>query len=125
MNNHLFACSGCARHIRATESGCPFCGVANTHAPPERSTPTKRLGRAALFAFGAAVSTTVALSGCGDSAEPTPDAAREAGMMDGGISPPYGIPPMDARPRPPDGPPPDVGGPAPPYGTPPDDAGRP
>jgi hypothetical protein len=124
MNTHLIACPRCTRHIRANEDACPFCQAQNIMPSAAKPTPTKRIGRAALFAFGAAVSTTVALSGCGDSTEPTPDAATEAGMMDGGAAPPYGTPPDDAGPAPAYGaPPPDAGGPAPPYGTPPDDGG--
>jgi hypothetical protein len=69
MNARLLPCTACARHIRATEPTCPFCGEAlpdaYRHAGPA-ALPKKRLGRAARFAFGAVVAGTLAATGCGD-----------------------------------------------------------
>lgn len=79
---HLLPCPGCDRHVRASDPLCPFCGEAlpmslrQGRAP---ALPTRRLGRAATFAFGAAVAASSAV-GCGDG--PTTD---DAGVvMDGG-----------------------------------------
>ncbi len=120
MGIHLVTCHACARHIRASEGACPFCHALNIAPPQARPTPTQRLGRAALFAFGAAVSTSVALTGCSESSAPTPDAAADSRVMEGGIVPPYGTPVDDAGPAPAYGTPPPEAGPAPPYGAPPD-----
>lgn len=97
----LVSCEGCQRHVRATESACPFCG-STIDAPPEapRTRSVKRLGRAALFAFG----TSLALVGCDDDPNPVPA---------------YGTPAVDAGPGPDDA----GGGPAPAYGAAPADGG--
>jgi hypothetical protein len=75
-----------------------------------------RLGRAATFAFGAALAASTAV-GCSEShdgrdAGPGTDAAGavDSGVDSGGVAPPYGTPPEDA-------------GLAPMYGAPPEDAG--
>jgi len=61
----LVICAGCSRHIKRSESRCPFCSVSQDGAhSPERAFPAARLGRAALAAFAAA---TVG-SGCGGKA---------------------------------------------------------
>lgn len=144
--NHLVSCTGCSRHVRANDAICPFCG--ETLPLSLRQTvprgPTERLGRAATFAFGAALAASTA-AGCSESNTPTDagggtDAGTaDAGTVDAGydagaIAPPYGLPPpddagYDAGPvAPPYGVPPedagyDAGGIAPPYGLPPVDAG--
>lgn len=66
----LAPCPSCARHVRRRESACPFCGVALAlePAPIARMVPAPRLGRAALFTFGAALATTT--SACVGSAVP-------------------------------------------------------
>ena len=100
---HLVPCSGCARHVRASEPRCPFCAaeLALAGAPP--MPPTQRLGRAARFAFGAAVATFIDVAGCYQShtverAEgPDGGAPRDASVsrdagMDASIAPPYGAP---------------------------------
>ncbi len=107
----LIACPGCARHVRRTETSCPFCELAlDLSAAPERPVPRSRLSRSAALAFGAALSTQ--LAGCpagperdaghpdasdqGDSPSPgEPDAPAEndAGPEDGGVAPLYGGPP--------------------------------
>lgn len=65
MPTPLAPCPGCSRHVRALETACPFCGSTldaqfRAAAARRTSTPARRLGRAALFAFGSAV----ASSGC-------------------------------------------------------------
>lgn len=69
---HLLPCPGCARHVRASDARCPFCDAALSGGPAPRL-PSARLGRAATFAFGAAVA-TIGASGCAESTVP-PDAA--------------------------------------------------
>lgn len=52
----LVTCTACERHIRRSETQCPFCGVtvaACVTTAPERPLPTMRLSRAALVAFAA------------------------------------------------------------------------
>lgn len=119
--DHLRACIGCARHVFASESSCPFCGaeLPASEAPVEK--PRRRLGRAATFAFGVAL----AASACSDShgerdaavddAGASEDAggadagmgeedagvrddagmSEDAGIDAGGTAPPYGAPPAD------------------------------
>ncbi len=66
--NHFVPCSGCARHVRATDSLCPFCGEALPLSLRQRAprVPTKRLGRAATIAFGAALAASACSDGTGD-----------------------------------------------------------
>lgn len=85
--SHLVPCLACHRHVRAVEEQCPFCGAARSaelraSAPPAE--PKRRLGRAALFTFGA----TLVSAACGsDATTPadggmagqTADAASETG----------------------------------------------
>jgi hypothetical protein len=55
--SHLAACPCCARHVRVSESTCPFCRSALGDAfrtTPARQAPRNRLTRAALFALGTA-----------------------------------------------------------------------
>jgi hypothetical protein len=69
----LEPCPSCHRHVRVAEPSCPFCEAL---LPPEfhdrspRPHPVHRLGRAALFAFGASVAATTAC-GSDDSDEKT------------------------------------------------------
>ena len=130
MTAHLRPCPGCSRHIRVSEGACPFCSAAldaRSQASPAPVGPSKRLSRAALFAFGtgAAVLSPVAAIDCGELAtQPLYGGAfpEDAGQnIDAGqtmAAPPYGI-----------SPPPDDAGQtmaAPPYGQvpPPDDSGE-
>jgi hypothetical protein len=54
MNRTLRPCPSCTRHIRASETSCPFCSSAiEKEAPrPAVAMPRKRLGRAGLLALG-------------------------------------------------------------------------
>ncbi len=88
--------------MRAVEASCPFCGEALSAPPAERPLPMTRLGRAAVFAFGAAI---VGASGCAehhgtdDAGTPDDSAVEEDSgpepMPDSGVVPPYGAPPED------------------------------
>lgn len=53
MSTRFVACEACARHVRAGDSVCPFCGAKGPRVAPQRSLP-QRLSRAALHAAGAA-----------------------------------------------------------------------
>ena len=78
--SELTPCPECQRHVRKTETRCPFCGEAVSLAHvPAPVLPHKRLGRAATFAFGASVVGATALIGCDDDM--------------GNAAPPYGLPP--------------------------------
>ena len=122
----LLPCLSCARHVRASETACPFCAaalVASATSTLARS-PSKRLSRAALFALGASAA---AVAACSGSVTPLYGApAGDGGALDGSARdaaadddvqavPAYGIAPMDAGN---DGP-----VPAPLYGAPPPDDG--
>lgn len=69
----LVVCPSCHRHLRTSETACPFCGAdvrrAVADAAP-RPMPRERLGRTAMLAF-AAVNLGVAACG-GDVAVPAP-----------------------------------------------------
>ena len=76
----LTPCPECHRHVRKTETRCPFCGeVVSLAHVPARALPSKRLSRAATFAFGAGVVGATALVACGDDSST--------------VFPPYGAPP--------------------------------
>lgn len=95
----LVPCPGCARHVRAGDV-CPFCGASAAGGAP-RAWPAKRLGRMAVFTFGAAL----AASGCSEAHTPDDDAGsveedagsieEDAGRDAGNVFPPYGTPPPD------------------------------
>ncbi len=53
--HRLKACPGCARHVRECEGRCPFCEreLAFGRDPKPTVVVNARLGRAALFVFGA------------------------------------------------------------------------
>ncbi len=123
MSARLIPCSSCDRHFRLSEAACPFCG-ASTPAPsdlaPVVPPPAKRLGRAALFAFGAAAAGVVAVAGCGDDSTvalygaPADVGPADTGSGDGGDDAATDGAPTDAGV--------DAGGAAL-YGAPPSDAG--
>ena len=63
--SQLTPCPACSRHVRKTETQCPFCGAAVSLAHvPAPVLPSSRLGRAATFAFGASIATATALVSC-------------------------------------------------------------
>jgi hypothetical protein len=116
MTAHLQPCPHCARHVRTTEALCPFCsGVLSDafRASPPPVLPTRRLTRAAVFAFGA---TLAGAPACDDTVGTSDDAAvadgsRAADAPADTPPPPdfsmgadiYGAPPADAAVPPPDG----------------------
>lgn len=63
----LVPCPDCQRHVRKTETHCPFCAAAMSLAHvPAPVLPSRRLGRAATFAFGATFLGAASLVGCSD-----------------------------------------------------------
>lgn len=103
----LRPCNHCGRHVRNTESRCPFCEGGLEVVPDRASMSLPRAGRAAIMAFGALTS---AAAGCGGGSG-TPDAY--IGAQDAA----YGGPPLDAN-----APDATMGGLDAAYGGPPSDA---
>ena len=101
--SELLPCPECQRHVRKTEASCPFCGEALSlaHLPPA-VLPTRRLSRAATFAFGASVVGATVLVGCSSDDDSggtvTHYGAPPAGMggKGAGGSAVYGAPPSGA-----------------------------
>jgi hypothetical protein len=77
--NHLLPCPACQRHVRVRETSCPFCGagLALSDSPPP-VLPRARLGRAALFAFGATIAGAAACGGETTSSTSEPNATSGA-----------------------------------------------
>jgi hypothetical protein len=48
----LYVCSSCARHVRASDAACPFCGT-KAHQTTTRVVMPGRLARSALVALAA------------------------------------------------------------------------
>jgi hypothetical protein len=68
MKPHLRSCPSCARHVRISERACPFCSALlpdsfRASSPPPL--PAQRMGRAAIFAFGATLMTAPACDDTG------------------------------------------------------------
>jgi hypothetical protein len=81
--SQLTPCRSCQRHVRVTDDRCPFCGVelsAQQRASSPRPLPGRRLGRAALFAFGA---TMVGAAACSDGPSGGKDASTDTPAADG------------------------------------------
>lgn len=102
----LRPCQGCGRHVRNTETTCPFCATTLESVPERTPVILPRAGRAAIMAFGAIASTATA--GCGAMAlygGPPADAgpagtdafvAENDAFVMGGTDAAYGGPPIDA-----------------------------
>ena len=82
----LRPCPTCERHVRDSETACPFCDAA-LPAHVSMTAATRRLGRAAAFVTGAALvaGAVAGTSGCGDKPKPN----------DPNTQKPYGAPPAD------------------------------
>lgn len=87
MTTPLVPCPECARHVRASETSCPFCRASlEASRVSDPLLPTERLGRASLLGFqglvraGLVAATSSALLACSD--------------VEGGAAPvpPYGLP---------------------------------
>jgi hypothetical protein len=81
MAPFLHPCESCARHIRAGEAACPFCGAAVTQvAAPARGSVARPMSRAALLFMGA--TTSIA---CGSSSTNPPTTEPDAAIQDSGV----------------------------------------
>jgi hypothetical protein len=106
--SELHPCPECQRHIRKSETICPFCGegVSLAHLPAH-ALPRQRMGRAATFAFGASVVGVTTLVACSDGSDDVgngmavygaPAAGTSGAATDGGSGtaiyggPPAGMP---------------------------------
>jgi hypothetical protein len=96
----LAPCPSCARHLRASEEACPFCGAAVAGKLSPLPGTSKRLTRAAAFAFTASLAAVAGVH-CGDDdaggsssgKTPTVDSGADTGP---GPAPAYGAPAPDA-----------------------------
>jgi hypothetical protein len=104
----LEPCPGCQRHVKIDEPRCPFCETAlgeHFGQLPARAMPTKRLGRAALFAFGVGA-TSPLIASCAADHKDDDEKQNDGGADDegdgegdgddGNIQPAYGLPADDA-----------------------------
>ncbi|MEO8875487.1 MAG: hypothetical protein ABI461_07870 [Polyangiaceae bacterium] len=99
----LVPCPGCARHVRASESACPFCSAELPTDLASRAVPAagRRLSRAAAFTFAttlavAGAAGTEACTSCTLYGAPPIDIGTEDGGGDGGHASLYGIAPNDS-----------------------------
>jgi hypothetical protein len=117
MANPLVPCVGCGRHVRVSESDCPFCGHTLSEAEKSKVIPSaaQRMGRNAMFVFA----TTVALGACSPAPQPAGDSGSPDAQADaGGIIAMYGAPAPDAQAQPDAAGPNDDGGNMALYGSP-------
>jgi len=95
MATALVPCSGCGRHVRVSESDCPFCGQSISDDSKAKAIPSaaQRMGRNAMFVFA----TTLALGACAPAQQPAADASPDSSPDTGGIIAMYGAPAPDAQ----------------------------
>lgn len=87
----LVPCPSCARHVKATESTCPFCDAVVLAKPRVlEPMPADRLLARTALSFAAAAATT--LAGCG---KETADKPPEPPVN---VAPAYGVPIVDQPP---------------------------
>ena len=87
--SHLRPCPGCSRHVRVSDTTCPFCGVslgASFRAAPLPASPSVRLSRAALVAFG--TGTLSLAAACGGAIAGSTGTAGDAGKDTGATAVP-------------------------------------
>lgn len=135
MYKPMIPCTACARHVRASEARCPFCDATLADEARGSLAPdtTRRLSRAAAFAFGLSVagcSSTVGGTDAAADTVTTDTVASDTVITDtssgsdtavatdrgGGTD---AVSPQDVAP------PEDLGNIAPPYGIPADAGGPP
>ena len=93
----LVQCTACHRHVRASDSECPFCGAASTEAPRPGLRVSAGTTRAVIFTVGAALIGATACGGThsgGDAGNAGADAGPEE-IDSGNVAMPYGAPPAD------------------------------
>ena len=73
MSQPLVPCPSCARHVRASETACPFCQTELPEGLETQARPgvARRMSRAAALALGA----SLAVAACGDEVQSTNDSA--------------------------------------------------
>jgi hypothetical protein len=72
----LARCPHCQRHLRLTETVCPFCeGSVEGRLTPKQTKPlqTRGLSRAGILALGASLAAAGALEGCAEEPDPEPE----------------------------------------------------
>jgi hypothetical protein len=87
MTARLLACPSCARHIRASERECPFCGVScpdSFASAPGPVRPPRGLSRAEAFRFNALVAAGVAGGGLALASAPSCGRTDNVGGLDAG-----------------------------------------
>ena len=78
--SHLVPCPECSRHVRVSETECPFCALPlDLAGTPEPRLPRERLSRAATLAFGATLASATALAACSGTDAPVPVYGAPAG----------------------------------------------
>ena len=90
----LLPCTNCRRHVLHTEAECPFCATPlDFSQAPVPALSTRRLGRAATFAFGATMVSATALASCStDDDEDGGSAGMSTVAGTPNIQPVYGVP---------------------------------
>ena len=92
MTPPLHPCPSCDRHVRVTESACPFCDAPLPRRPRAQSiVPAGRLGSLAVLTFRAAA-IGAALNACGGEASDDDGAAGAAGKQHAGMGGSAGTP---------------------------------
>ena len=83
----LVPCPSCSRHVRSSESACPFCSSALPTNLGARAIPSapRRLDRLAAFTFDA----TLVVTGCAVAGDESDEQESEIGS----VMPMYGLPP--------------------------------
>lgn len=61
MTNELVLCDGCSRHVRASDTRCPFCEHSLAHTPPRA--PGGRSAATLFFAVAAAATVAACYGG--------------------------------------------------------------
>lgn len=95
-------CGACERHIKSTESACPFCGASpsvSDGALARARERMPRLHRAAIVALGTTLAGAAAMTpaGCSSNTVGGSDASAEGGPDDdGGNAALYGVPAIDS-----------------------------
>ena len=93
--SHLAPCPHCNRHVRVSESACPFCAasLAGRRVQPRPQVATRGLSRASILALGAsmaAVAGGALLDGCADEPEPEDDGSSSVPLYGAPVQPDAG-----------------------------------
>jgi hypothetical protein len=78
MGVRFMPCLVCARHVKLSETACPFCGAPRSPVSEREPPPLRRRSRAALFAAGA-VAAIVPVTACGGQTESSAQTASTSG----------------------------------------------